>query len=150
MEGTHIILILMGIALVGEAYLTARLQARTKKLLDSVARLADAAAAHRRMLDTAKELLGKNLEHFEAIDELLEGLAQAGCEAETERAETEKRLAALEEEFESAIKDKLEADTEKARAEARSEEAWVQGVNSIIGYGGDIPRLSVEGAYGGK
>ena len=59
-------------------------------------------------------------------------------------------LDALKAEFDGTVKDLTEAETEKAKAEARSEALWQEGLNSILNYGGDLPKITLEGVYGGK
>ena len=46
------------------------------------------------------------------------------------------KLQLLDEEFDENVKELVLAQAERERAEARSEEAWANGVNNIINYGG--------------
>ena len=167
----NIILVMLAAVAVSEAWLIMRLQRRTAALIEHTAKLAEAVTANAKAFGAVKELIGENMKHLDALDEGFEAAAHNSCEFERELAAVkgdltpltdklitledefgalEEELVALKETFDATIEELTEAETEKARAEAKSEEAWAKGVSNIIGYGDDIPMVSMEGVYGRK
>lgn len=159
-----IILVMLAAVAASEAWLIVRLQRRTAALIEHTAKLAEIVSVNMKALGAVKELIDANMKHLDALDEGFEAATHNSCEFERELAEVKDKLDALSNEFnvlsdefntfkitfDTTVEELMEAETEKARAEAKSEEAWTKGVSNIIGYGDDIPMVSMEGVYGRK
>ena len=96
---------------------------KIKAYADAQATMQEILLTHTDKLDALKSLADENMKHFDALDEGFNGMA---------------------------VKALTEGEPDKAKAEARSEALWQEGLNSILNYGGDLPKITLEGAYGGK
>ena len=105
---------------------------------------------HTDKLDALKNLADENMKHFDVLDEGFNGMAGTHGKLVEEIHALRSDIDALKAEFDSTVKDLTEAETDKAKAEARSEALWQEGLNSILNYGGDLPKITLEGMYGGK
>ena len=105
---------------------------------------------HTDRLDALKNLADENMNHFDVLDAGFTGIAETHGKFVEDIQALRSDIDALKAEFDGTMKDLAEAETDKAKAEARSEALWQEGLNSILNYGGDLPKITLEGAYGGK
>ena len=123
---------------------------KIKVYADAQAAMQEILLTHTDKLDALKNLADENMKHFDVLDEGFNGMAGMYGKFVEDIQTLRSDLGALKVEFDGTVKDLTEAETEKAKAEARSEALWQEGLNSILNYGGDLPKITLEGAYGGK
>ena len=123
---------------------------KIKAHADAQATMQGVLLTHTDKLDALKNLTNKNIKHFDVLDEGFNGMAGTYGKFVEDIQALRSDINALKAEFDSTVKDLAEAETDKAKAEARSEALWQEGLNSILNYGGDLPKITLEGVYGGK
>ena len=116
---------------------------KIKAYADAQAAIQEILLTHTDKLDALKNLADENMKHFDVLDEGFNGMAET-------YGKFVEDIDALKAEFDGTVKDLAEAETDKAKAEARSEALWQEGLNSILNYGGDLPKITLEGVYGSK
>ena len=105
---------------------------------------------HTDKLDALKNLADENMKHFDVLDEGFNGMTETHGKFVEDIQSLRSDIDALKAEFDSTVKYLTEAETDKAKAEARSEALWQEGINSILNYGGDLPKITLEGMYDRK
>ena len=123
---------------------------KIKAYADAQDTMQEVLLTHTDKLDALKNLADENMKHFDMLDEGFNGMAETHGKLVEDMQSLRSDIDALKAEFDSTVKDLTEAETDKAKAEARSEALWQEGINSILNYGGDLPKITLEGAYGGK
>lgn len=123
---------------------------KIKAYADEQATMQEILLTHIDKLDALKNLADENMKHFDVLDEGFNGMAETHGELVEDMRTLRSDIDALKDEFDGTVKDLAEAETVKAKAEARSEALWQEGLNNILNYGGDLPKITLEGAYGGK
>ena len=123
---------------------------KIKAYADAQSTMQEVLLTHTDKLDALKNLADENMKHFDVLDEGFNGMAETYGKFVEDIQTLRSDLGALKAEFDGTVKDLTEAETEKAKAEARSEALWQEGLNSILNYGGDLPKITLEGVYGSK
>lgn len=123
---------------------------KIKAYADAQAAMQEILLTHTDKLDALKNLADESMKHFDVLDEGFNGMAGTYGKFVEDIQALRSDIDALKAEFDGTVKDLAEAETDKAKAEARSEALWQEGLNSILNYGGDLPKITLEGAYGGK
>ena len=123
---------------------------KIKAYADAQAAMQEVLLTHTDKLDALKNLADENMKHFDVLDEGFNGVAGMYGKFVEDMQALRSGLDALKAEFDGTVKALTEAETDKAKAEARSEALWQEGLNSILNYGGDLPKITLEGMYGGK
>lgn len=123
---------------------------KIKVYADAQATMQEVLLTHTDKLDALKNLADENMKHFDVLDKGFNGMAETYGKFVEDIQALRSDIDALKTEFDGTVKDLTEAETEKAKAEARSEALWQEGLNSILNYGGDLPKITLEGVYGSK
>ena len=123
---------------------------KIKAYADAQAAMQEVLLTHTNKLDALKNLADENMKHFDVLDEGFNGMAGTYGKFVEDMQALRSDLDALKAEFDGTVKNLTEAETEQAKAEARSEALWQEGLSNILNYGGDLPKITLEGVYGGK
>ena len=123
---------------------------KIKAYVDTQTSMYEIQLTHTNKLNALKNLADENMKHFDVLDEGFNDMAGTYGKFVEDMQTLRSDLDALKAEFDGTVKDLTEAETEKAKAEVRSEALWQEGLNNILNYGGDLPKITLEGVYGGK
>lgn len=129
----NVIIVIISALIVTMSYLIVTLYKRFEKYQTSTQSMLTSLAENITKHEKVNSLL---IEINHDYDEMLKDFSKRVDDIAQDVSDLSGKLQLLDEEFDENVKELVLAQAERERAEARSEEAWANGVNNIINYGG--------------
>jgi uncharacterized membrane-anchored protein YhcB (DUF1043 family) len=129
----NVIIVIISALIAAMSYLIVTLYKRFEKYQTSTQSMLTSLAENITKHEKVNSLL---IEINHDYDEMLKDFSKRVDDIAQDVSDLSGKLQLLDEEFDENVKELVLAQAERERAEARSEEAWANGVNNIINYGG--------------
>lgn len=129
----NVIIVIISALIVTMSYIIVTLYKRFEKYQTSTQSMLTSLAENITKHEKVNSLL---IEINHDYDEMLKDFSKRVDDITQDVSDLSGKLQLLDEEFDENVKELVLAQAERERAEARSEEAWANGVNNIINYGG--------------